>query len=194
MKKYILFFLFLFACITASAQPNDLKAVMTQDELSWSEDTRDAAYLAPNTKFVGKKWFYRKSGHFIFNQNGTYKQVERYESDEYGDNVVLWTESTPGTWKRQKSFLTINCNTKQKVYNLNTSSIKSYSLRKQDLIKTNLARMQSSDRQKNPWSEQFELYRLDDDILILYSNGSPLYLFSEKKIMELVKRVKNKAN
>ena len=195
MKKCILFCFFLFACITASAQPKDFKAVMTQDELSWSEDTRDAAYLAPNTKFIGKKWFPQKSRHFIFNQNGTFKLVERYESDEYGDDVVLWTETTPGTWKRQKSFLTINYNMKQKVYNVNTSSIKNYSLRKQDQIKTNLARMQSSDRQKTFATEQLEFYRLDNDILILYlkNSGSMLYLFSEKKILELVERIKNKA-
>lgn len=191
MKKIVLLTLLVIISLSSFAQLKALKPLMTQEELEWNEETRDEAYTAPNSKFVGKKWYYAKHMHFIFSPNGAYKKVEKCESND-DDAPVRWTETSPGTWKRNKTQLTINFNTKQIVYTVDPSSLKNYSLRKQDYIKTNLANQQKSARMESPWSEQLEFYKITNDILILksYNSGQIMYLYSEKKMNELIERSK----
>ena len=93
MKKCIMCLMsLLFSCTTFSQN----------DEWYWNEETKDAVYEAPNSKFV-KKWCTPsdESGmpddYFIIYANGTYKLIRTTTHREIS---VPFTMTISGSWKR----------------------------------------------------------------------------------------------
>ena len=190
MKKVFLFFcIMLFSTTVSYAQ----EEYLTEEEKTVTEKDLDAAYLAPNSKFIGKKWYIDEKNIWIINANGTMKFEYTFKDADYGDTIHI-KMVTPGIWKRNKQYLNITELAKQITYIPDASELKKFSLRKQDQIKQDYATATKNRRQKyNDGHHNFELRKVTNDYIIFYAtlNGGTsrdFYLFSQKKLNELKKR------
>ena len=74
---------------------------------NWNENTRDAAYEAPNSVLTNTTWEEYPDVRLTFFSNGTFTLIQGL----YSDRLEMSTEiSTPGTWRRNKTLLTMTVN------------------------------------------------------------------------------------
>ena len=161
----------------------------TPEETEFSEESRDEAYLAPNSRFIGKKWYLEVNQYFIFNSNGTYKWIMNKVNNEYGSEVKL-TVILPGTWKRNKSFITLSINFKQYTVNFDQSSMSKLSARKRDECKRGIKRTTDEIFRRQPSiTTTYEIYKLNRDYFSLYNTTEKFIFYSEKIKNEIEKRI-----
>ncbi len=188
MKKALFFVCFmLFSTTMSYAQVEYL----TEEEKTVTEKDLDDAFVAPSSKFIGKKWYVTKNKFWIFNANGTIKFEETIIDTDYGDTIHI-KEVTPGRWKRNKQYLDVTLFAKQVTYTPVPSDLKKYSLRKQEQIKQDYANVQKNERDKynnDAQTVKRELRKVTNDYII-WSNidSKDFYLFSQKMLNELKKR------
>ena len=189
MKKALFLVCFmLFSTTVSYAQSKYL----TDDEKEVTEKDLDNAFVAPSSKFVGKKWYSSKYEYMVFNANGTCKQVGIYSDDDYSEHIDV-TRTTSGRWKRDKQYLNITILAKTDTYTPNPSDLKKFSLRKQDEIKRDWANVQKKNREKADAHQVWEILKLNNDYIILNVKGEGrIYFYSQKMLDELHKRAAEK--
>lgn len=190
MKKVFLFFcIMLFSTTVSYAQ----EQYLTEEEKTVTEKDLDAAYLAPSSKFIGKKWYIDENNIWLINANGNIKCETTFIDTDYGDTIHI-KRITRGIWKRNKQYLNMTELAKQVTYIPDASELKKYSLRKQDEIKQDYATATKNRRNKyNDGHHTFELRKVTNDYIIFDAslNGGTstvFYLFSQKMLNELRKR------
>ena len=160
----------------------------TPEETEFSEESRDEAYLAPNSRFIGKKWYLEVNQYFIFNSNGTFKWIGNVVNNNYGSEVKL-TVILPGTWKRNKSFITLSTNYKQSTINIDQSSLSKLSARKRDECKRGIKQAADENRRMPSDTTTYEIYKLNRDYFFLYNTTGNFIFYSEKMKNEIEKRI-----
>lgn len=189
MKKALLLVCFMLFYTTASYAQSQY---LTDEEKEVTEKDLDNAFVAPSSKFVGKKWYVDKFIYMLFNANGTCKQVGIYADDDYGEQIDV-TRTLSGRWKRDKQYLNMTFFAKTDTYTPNPSDLKKFSLRKQDEIKRDWANEQKNKREKADAHQVWEILKLNNDYIILNESGEGrIYLFSQKMLDELHKRAAEK--
>ena len=183
MKKTLFLVCFLLFSTTASYAQSQY---LTDDEKEVTEKDLDNAFVAPSSKFVGKKWYIDKFTYWVFNANGTLKQVRIFCDDDYGEDIDV-TRTTSGRWKRDKQYLNITILAKTDTYTPNPSDLKKFSLRKQDEIKRDWANEQKIRRQKADAHQVWEILKLTNDYIIINGEGR-IYFYSQRMLDELDKR------
>lgn len=160
MKKIILVFMALFVVCS----------VYSQDEFYYDDETRDAVYVAPDSKFV-KKWNKVGNSNVItFYANKTFKEEYHVTNSEFGVEVAI-TTYIHGTWKRDRKMTLIQTYTNVTA-NANPKDLAKLSARKQDEIKSGL-RINCANMKKKfaGKSSTFQIERVDNDHLILKQEG-----------------------
>jgi len=193
MKKTLFLVCFMLFSTTASyAQSRYYSDDLTDEEKEVTEKDMDNAFVAPSSKFIGKKLYESKYKYMVFNANGTFKEIEIYHDDDYGERVYI-TETISGRWKRDKQYLNITYLANTITYTPNQSDLKKLSLRKQDGLKRDWADVQKAKRKSADAHYTWELLKLTNDyMIILNSSKERLYMFSKKKLDELDKRAAEK--
>lgn len=195
MKQLILFLLMVLTPTYSFCQNSFWD--LTKEDRTWNEETRDKAYIAPNSKFVGKKWYVGPACYRIFNTNGTYKDITNYTDTLANFDYVL---SESGTWKRNKQYITISKNPKLTTYTPKASSLSRFSARKKDEIIQNLKKLQATERSWTLRPKTYEIFKINNDVFILYdnydnpyldSNRHFIYFYSEKKLNEILDKLKS---
>lgn len=193
MKKILLLsFVMLFSSVAyAQIEFSDL---LTNEEKRYSEKDQDAAYEAPNSKIVGKKWFVLKDKYFILNPNGTGKTVETTDYDISSDTIdVILTE--PFTWKRKGTNIDINWICSQTTWKPVASQLAKLSLRKQNEFKKLLNEEQQYSRSRRFKPQFIEILKITNDYIIACQGNkgefqtTGLTLLSEKKKKEAFARL-----
>ena len=188
MKKALFLVCFmLFSTTVSYAQSKSLSDYLTDEEKEVTEKDLDNAFVAPSSKFIGKKWYIEKNLYNIFNANGTLKNVQIFSDDDYGDPIEI-TRTISGSWKRDKQYLNLTYLAKTTTYTPNPSGLKKFSLRKQDEIKRDWANTQKAKREYGDGRYQWELLKLTNDYMIIHNSNGRLHLFSKKKLDELYKK------
>lgn len=186
MQKTMITLLMLLFSFNSFGQ--ELWKYATPEETEFSEESRDEAYLAPNSIFIGKKWYHEVDVYFIFNSNGTYKMIGNVVNNNYGSEVKL-TVIMPGTWKRNKSFIILSLNWKQYTINIDQSSLSKLSARKRDKCKRDMKQLTDETRRKPSDTSTYEIYKLNRDYFSLYNTTGNYILYSEKMKNEIEKRI-----
>ncbi len=190
MKKALfLVCIMLFSTTVSYAQEDYL----TEEEKTVTEKDLDDAFLAPNSKLVGKKWYQDENTIWLLNANGTMRCEVTFVDTDYGEPIHIKRVS-PAKWKRDRQFLNVTEFAKQVTLTPNASELKKFSLRKQAQIKEDYVNAQRNRRNKyTDGHHGFELRKVTNDYIILYmtlegGKSGDLYLFSQKKLNELRKR------
>lgn len=165
MKRFVVFLLTMCSFTLAHAQEWWANPYLTEDEKRIDDKTKDDAYLAPTSKLVGKKWYQGEARYYIYNSNGTGEYVTmKYNFHNDVKYIVFFT--TPIRWKRNKSIMDITWLGKLQTIKPDASTISKFSLRVQDEIKRELAKMQIEERNKsNTDNEEWEIVKLTNDFL-----------------------------
>lgn len=188
MKKVLFLVCFmLFSTTVSYAQSKSLSDYLTDEEREVTEKDLDNAFVAPSSKFIGKKWYSYKYGYYIFNANGTLKQVEIFSDKDYGEPIDV-TETNSGRWKRDKQYLNITILANTTTFTPDPSYLKKLSLRKQDEIKRDYANVQKEKRKYADAHLKWELLKLTNDYMIIHNSNGRVHLFSKKKLDEIYKK------
>lgn len=143
-------------------------SVYSQEEFSYDEETRDAVYVAPDSKFV-KKW--NKVGDnsvITFYANKTFKEEFPTHHNDYGIETTTYIY---GTWKRDGKMVLKQTYTNVTA-NANPKDLAKLSARKQDEIKK-IMRFVCTELKKNTVGKTASLHieRVDNDHLVLTEEG-----------------------
>lgn len=192
MKKFLLIFSFLLcSCLLSYAQSQ----YITDDEKKVTNEEYGYAADAPNSVFIGKKWYLDEFTYLLFNANGTFKEVTIYTDKDYGEPIRV-TYTLSGKWERRRGYrdvhLTYLANTQ--TYTPNPSDLKKFPLWKQNTIKQDWADEQKARRKKyykNSYCS-LVLHKITNDYLIANKRLPDDYyaynLFSQNRLNEVQKR------
>lgn len=170
--KRLVFLLLTMCSFTLSQAQWWADPYLTVEEKRVDDKTKDDAYLAPNSKLVGKKWFGNAYVYLIFNSNGTGERVQIKE-DHYNNTSYYVIFTKPITWKRNKSIMNITWLEKQLIIKPDASAMSKFSPRVQDEIKRKYAQMQIEERNKYRNSTQeLEITKLTNDFLFFSYNDT----------------------
>ena len=190
MKRFVLFLLAM--CSFTFSYSQEVKDLMTSEERSYSNDTKDEAYSAPLSKLIGKKWYVNDNLYYIFNQNGTGAKVSEGISDIESKSYRYVIKETY-RWKRQGTDLTLHWTTNLDVCQPIESSLSQLSPRVKDLVKKDCIRWQNRLREQRYKDSKYEICKLTNDILI-FTTASGLMedccLVTNKKLDEIMARSK----
>ncbi len=171
-------------------------ALWSQSKL-WNDSTRDAAYEAQKSAFVGK-WFIESKGMQILTHlkadNTFYLAMPipiPFDSD-YSKDTINVDFKLSGTWSKAKTKLKLTYNLSSLSLTPNKSNINKLSARRQDefntlfsQIKETLKKTMLKATSNFVKPEPNEILRIDTDYLILQDgqiNGNIVTFFSENKI------------
>lgn len=194
MKKLFLFFSFLLcSCMVSYGQEDDVVLLidyLTEEEKTITEKDMDDAFIAPSSKFVGKKWYVAEDCYFLFNANGTGKMVTNFIDTDYGDLGLHGRYIVPLKWKLVKQYLYVTFLFKQQIWTIDESDLKKLSLRKQNEIRRYYANYQKRSRIEDDNEEgEGDINKITND----YFFWRNTYLVSPKKRDEIKKREAEKA-
>lgn len=151
-------------------------SVAFADDKPWNEQTRDAAYEAPSSKFQ-KKWYdsHDETTTIMFSPNGTFKHIMEIQYDGVGITVIA-----SGSYTRKKDVLTL-------LYSYikttpNTTDLAKLSARKRDIFTSGLKLVENKtiSKYKNK-KEYYLMLRLDDDCFIYTIYDPQLKVFNDIK-------------
>ena len=191
MKKLFTVIVLLFTCISGWSQSK-----------LWNDSTRDIAYEAPKSAFVGK-WQGESKGclfYYIINANGTFNITMPtpipFESENSIDTIKVDFKCS-GTWTKEKTKYRHKFNPTSFSLAPNKDDLNKLSNRRQDEFNTLFGRIKERllNTARNFFkSEIDEILRIDKDYLILapctndgltYDTRLAMILYSENKIKSI---------
>lgn len=174
MRKVFLFLVMLFVVNSVYSQQ--------RDEWYWGEDTKDAVYEAPNSKFV-KKWYDEEHGDILqFFANGTFKIQTSVYNENYKMRINL---TNNGKWSRKDKMVLVLHFTSV-IAAADPEMLSKLSARKKAEINKFVNEVNAKWKAKVAKGEidRYNLKRIDNDHLIM----GGLYYMSEKLKKELADR------
>ena len=192
--KRIIFVLLAMGSFTFSFAQEEWSDYLTEEEKAYSAKDEDAAFETPNSKLVGKKWYWGPFQYFLFNQNGSGKFVNTMYFNENKDIDVV--ETRPFTWKRDGLEISIVYKPQQITRTLDVQQLKKFSLRIQHELKKENAEDLQARRNTRFHVSYISICKFDTDYIHycryhLTKSGyredydCDVYLFTEKKLNEL---------